>query len=297
MKNASSPAANRRPPIRVTSKRSQSKPFRHCCFSQDDKNIQDGDLGPNYKDWPFILSKKASYIQARLLKRHPRTSWISDYGVFLVEIDRDTGAEGPTCWCCGLCGEIYAVKATSSAANHLEKKHHRYRDSSESEPPTKKRRTVLQQQRDATRIPVARSAEDCFKEAIVDWVVSNNIPFRGIENGAFRDILMLLNPSLTRALLPESHHTVKAWVQARYHCEFDVIKTMLAGGITKRHLSFDLWTSPNSYGLLAIIAHFLDANKVLQGLESRVLRSGSIFFAVLHKVLALSCNSATQLNL
>ncbi|KAK4122113.1 hypothetical protein N657DRAFT_646774, partial [Parathielavia appendiculata] len=82
------------------------------------EKIQDGDLGLNYKAWPFILSKKTSYIQARLLKRHPRTSWISDYGVFLVEMDRETGAEGPTPWCCGLCGEIY-----------------------------KKRRTVLQQQR------------------------------------------------------------------------------------------------------------------------------------------------------
>ncbi|KAK4120183.1 hypothetical protein N657DRAFT_649240, partial [Parathielavia appendiculata] len=40
------------------------------------ENIQDGDLGLNYKDWP--------------------TSWISDYDVFLVEMDRKTGAEGPT---------------------------------------------------------------------------------------------------------------------------------------------------------------------------------------------------------
>lgn len=60
------------------------------------ENIQDGDLGPNYKDWPFILSKKASYIQARLLKRHPRTSWISDYGDLPKAVNR---LPGPTAWC------------------------------------------------------------------------------------------------------------------------------------------------------------------------------------------------------
>lgn len=43
-----------------------------------------------------------------------------------------------------------------------------------------------------------------------------------------------------------------------YKSKKDQVKQELSDALTKIHLGFDLWTSPNRYAIMAVTAHFLD---------------------------------------
>ena len=42
-----------------------------------------------------------------------------------------------------------------------------------------------------------------------------------------------------------------------YKSKKDRVKQALLDALTKIHLGFDLWTSPNRHAIMAVIAHFL----------------------------------------
>ncbi|KAK4118217.1 hypothetical protein N657DRAFT_404933 [Parathielavia appendiculata] len=65
---------------------------------------------------PTIQSGRRRFVLERFLhKRTVRTSWISQYGIFIVEIGVAT-AEGrqPVFWCCSFCDKLYNAVATTT---------------------------------------------------------------------------------------------------------------------------------------------------------------------------------------
>lgn len=90
----------------------------------------------------------------------------------------------------------------------------------------------------------------------------------------FCDILSVLDADVTASLLPRSGNTVRSWVEERHGNELEDLKKPLSES-PKKHISFDpdLWTSPNCFSFLAVVAHFLNAahrsNHVLLGLYRR----------------------------
>jgi len=47
-------------------------------------------------------------------------------------------------------------------------------------------------------------------------------------------------------------------MKAEFEAKKELLKNELARSPYKKHLTFDLWTSPNQYVLLGITIHFVD---------------------------------------
>lgn len=137
-------------------------------------------------------------------------------------------------------------------------------DSTDSEAnprPQKSQRTLQESLRKAV---VSKSTGQTFRDTLLGWISKANIPFSGIEHPLFRQLLCLLNKDLVQELLPLCGDTVKSWLNAEVESQKGLLKTELAASPYKKHLSFDLWTSPNQYALLGITVHFVSASKQLQ---------------------------------
>lgn len=85
-------------------------------------------------------------------------------------------------------------------------------------------------------------------------------PLRLVEQPEFREFLEYLNPD-TLCWLPRAHSTIGIWVQRQYESYKQRVKQNLKNALSKIHVSCDLWTSPNGLPILALIFHYLGANK------------------------------------
>ncbi|KAK0718671.1 hypothetical protein B0T26DRAFT_676805 [Lasiosphaeria miniovina] len=114
----------------------------------------------------------------------------------------------------------------------------------ECEPSAKKRKlvSVLDMQRSgaSTRspsvVPIPVNLAETFKDAVIDWVIEDSIPFHMIEGPAFRHMLALVSPGLTETLLPKSANTIKAWVEERFAGQADQIR---------ERITANYWTFPS----------------------------------------------------
>ena len=80
-----------------------------------------------------------------------------------------------------------------------------------------------------------------------------------LEWKEFRTLLLYVNAQ-AEALLPASGNTAKDWV--RKHCKYEKekIKARLASSLSNIHFTVDAWTSPNCMAILAVVAHYTDAD-------------------------------------
>lgn len=92
---------------------------------------------------------------------------------------------------------------------------------------------------------VSKLTGQLFRETLLSWIISANIPFAGIEHPLFRQLLYLLNKNLLQELLPQSGNTIKAWIKAEFEAEKELLKNKLMSSLYKKHLAFDLWTLLN----------------------------------------------------
>lgn len=209
-------------------------------------------------DWPKVILRGKQYIpEAWTAKKRPRTSWIASHGSYLIEaVD---GKAGAILWCCTYCDSLFSSLATSSTASHLNSKHNRFDEAKE--PPLKKMRSssVLEMQYAAAGIPVPKPTAESVRESLVACIVRNDLPFTIVEDPDLRRILGLFNRQLLESTVPATANTMRNWVKERYQEEKEALKKTLASTVYTKHLSFDTWTSPNSHALLAIVAHFIDA--------------------------------------
>ena len=58
--------------------------------------------------------------------------------------------------------------------------------------------------------------------------------------------------------LVESGSTIKNWLQEEFVAAKAQVVRYLKMALSRIHISFDLWTSPNGYALCGVVAHFLD---------------------------------------
>lgn len=64
-----------------------------------------------------------------------------------------------------------------------------------------------------------------------------------------------LNPGI--ASIPMSKSSMQRWVVEVFNDEKNNVRAMLAKACSKIHLSFDIWTSPNGFAILGVVAHFV----------------------------------------
>jgi hypothetical protein len=178
-------------------------------------------------------------------------------------------------WCCSRCGNLFNSIATSNATIHLNKQH-RVHESSEPSTATATATTstsdiiIPRRKRGASTLaemlrtnavkrpkdPIFKTQADLFRHTFVNWMADSDIPFAVVESRHFRQILHMLNTTLATALLPKGGDTMRSWLDEIYQEEFERIKSLLAAAPYKKHLSFDLRTSPGNVALLAVVVHY-----------------------------------------
>ncbi|RKK15470.1 hypothetical protein BFJ67_g17936, partial [Fusarium oxysporum f. sp. cepae] len=123
-------------------------------------------------------------------------------------------------------------------------------------------RTVLDLQRQAAeRLAIPKPKAELFKELLLRWIVDADVPFSAVEHPDFRKLLGLSNEELVDELLPRSGVTIRSWLEAEYRSQKELLRSQLTTSMYKKHLTFDLWTSPQKYALLGVAVHFTDALK------------------------------------
>jgi hypothetical protein len=186
-------------------------------------------------------------------------------------------------WSCNQCDanyrpQLYSAQTTSTAKRHLRKKHgvrqvkgSADEDTEDSEDPkhytcqgridemlsrAKKRPKVID-----SILP--KALYERFKDALIAWIINYQIAFLAIENTFFKDLISILSPQLA-ALLPTGN-TIRAWIMSEYEIQKARLKARLQeDSLGLIHISFDLWTSPNSKALLAVVAHYTNRQYQVQ---------------------------------
>ena len=105
---------------------------------------------------------------------------------------------------------------------------------------------------------VFQSTMEKFKLLLIQWIVFCHIAFFQVENGYFRSLISFLNSALAKFI--PSRNTLRDWVLTEYNARKGDMRRQLRKSRSNIHLSFDLWTSPNFYTIISIVAHFIDAN-------------------------------------
>jgi hypothetical protein len=96
-----------------------------------------------------------------------------------------------------------------------------------------------------------------FEEALIAFFVVCQIALRLVADELFVGFLRIVYPSIDK-LLPGCGNTLRALVLEAFNKRKEHLKGVLARSVSKIHLSFDLWTSPNHLALLGVVAHFID---------------------------------------
>lgn len=86
-----------------------------------------------------------------------------------------------------------------------------------------------------------------------------------VEHHTFRDLILYIYPAL-RPFFAKTGNTIRRWILAEFKKQRVRVKEELALSKSMIHISFDLWTSPNSLGIVAVVAHFLDKDLKNQSL-------------------------------
>jgi hypothetical protein len=95
------------------------------------------------------------------------------------------------------------------------------------------------------------------RDIIVDLIVSQNLPLSHVEAPAFKQLLKLFDPSLARVAL-YSRTSLASDIHIQFHELKQRLKHELKAATSAIHISFDLWTSPNQFAVLAVNSHYLD---------------------------------------
>jgi hypothetical protein len=97
-----------------------------------------------------------------------------------------------------------------------------------------------------------------FRKALVMFFVMCNIAFNVVESPYCQELLLACSAGALEPFLVHASNTLKRWILEEFEKKKLEIKNELATARSRIHISFDLWSSPNSLALCGIVAHYLD---------------------------------------
>ncbi|KAL7135289.1 hypothetical protein ABFS83_11G083600 [Erythranthe nasuta] len=138
---------------------------------------------------------------------------------------------------CKRCGQLYVSSGTTNLKRHLES------------------------------ICPFRSCKDVvefdqyvFREKVAKATIRDNYPFNFVEHEGIREVFSYLNPKAQHL----SRNNSKSDVLMIYEREKEKLREMLESVCSRMCLTSDLWSSIVSNGYMAVTAHYIDNNWVLQ---------------------------------
>jgi hypothetical protein len=96
-----------------------------------------------------------------------------------------------------------------------------------------------------------------WRRYLIRWIVRRHVTFSAVEDEDFKAMLVSLNQSIEPYLI--SDDTVWEWIELAFLRTSSLVKELIASALSRVHISFDLWSSPNGYGICGICAHFIDS--------------------------------------
>ena len=162
---------------------------------------------------------------------------------------------------------IMSASNTSRAVKHLQEKHHISAEVADGESHEMRLQTqaqaqvasgvltVLQQQIVAAQRP-HQSAVDTVLRLLIQWIILAHIPLSCVEQESFQLLLQAVSPQLSQFIYT-SGQSIRRLVLQEFQRHQIAIIDHLQAARSKIHLSFDLWSSPNSLSLCGIVAHYV----------------------------------------
>ena len=96
-----------------------------------------------------------------------------------------------------------------------------------------------------------------FRYRVTRWIFNRHVAFSEVENEDFQDMLRSVNPSINDYLV-RSGNTIRNWVEDDFIEAKRLIRDeVLAWALSKIHVSYELWTSPNGCAMCGVAAHFI----------------------------------------
>jgi hypothetical protein len=221
--------------------------------------------------------KGRKYVVVDKHARKSNESWTVDYGLEA----RVSGIKG-TYWVCQLCWDqteghnhrFFTNGSTSTNANIVHLRDHHYLGKNgpiEVPPPTVTPNSLLPTVVDQVWRSVAPRVDvNRFKTLLIQWIVLAHIALSCVEHDAFRALISMLNPAVA-AFMWATGEGVRNFIIKEYKRRKNEIEFELHRSKSCIHLSFDLWSSPNSLAMCGVVAHWigpdLKARSVLIGLK------------------------------
>jgi hypothetical protein len=173
-------------------------------------------------------------------------SFIWDHG---LEVRCQDGSRG---WKCAYCNHIIKyLSGTSNQGLHLRKKHH-----------ITDKETVNDNQTTLDTHILRPFRVEVVRKLLVEYHIERRAPFLAIESPALRRFVEYLDPRAVKALT--TANTLRADCMQYFVTAKSTIKQILARALSRIHLTWDLWTSPNFKAMVAITAHWADENWKIQ---------------------------------
>jgi hypothetical protein len=141
-----------------------------------------------------------------------------------------------------------------------------------------------------TQAPKAHDlSQETLRACIARLIVRHSLPFTAIEWPQLHSLLLLINPEV-EDLLIVSRRTLVSDIKECWEKEKLELKEQLQLARSKIHISLDIWTSPNTYLFLGIVAHYVASNDNHSSSSLLALReigghAGEEQWHVLHTVL------------
>src|ERR1700744_5601181 len=102
--------------------------------------------------------------------------------------------------------------------------------------------------------------EDALRRAMSLLIVQHSLPLNAVEWPALQALVVLANPEIQEYLIT-CRRTLTKDIDLAWAGKKTLIKSQLDHARTNINISLDVWTSPNTYLFLGVVAHYVRAQQ------------------------------------
>lgn len=100
-----------------------------------------------------------------------------------------------------------------------------------------------------------------WRNDFINWISHDDLTFEQAASPYLKKVIVTGGPQVAK-LLP-SARTVRTWLANTYIERVPEVRAALARSLSKIHVSFDAWSSPNDLSLLGVVGHWIDEHAAL----------------------------------
>ncbi|KAF5332393.1 hypothetical protein D9758_017371 [Tetrapyrgos nigripes] len=111
-----------------------------------------------------------------------------------------------------------------------------------------------------SEIPQRAYSWDAFRDAICEFIVSDDQAINTIENPKLRVVFLMLKKDLNDSDIPH-RHKIRNWIMELWEEHLDNLMQEFEHALGKISFTSDMWTNSNMMPFLAVIVHWIEMKK------------------------------------